>query len=65
MAGGGSFRSLLNQYIEKVLGVKLAETEWKIEVTAVLAGHQHEPDLRFSRGPALVLDPHVHLSPPV
>jgi GTP-binding protein EngB required for normal cell division len=39
-----AFRSLLNQNIEKVLGLRLAEAEWKIEVT-----EPHQPDIKSSR----------------
>jgi len=39
-----AFRSLLNQNIEKVLGIRLAEAEWKIEVT-----EPHQPDIKTSR----------------
>jgi hypothetical protein len=34
----------LNQNIEKVLGFRLAEAEWKIEVT-----EPHQPDIKTSR----------------
>jgi hypothetical protein len=34
----------LNQNIEKVLGIRLAEAEWKIEVT-----EPHQPDIKTSR----------------
>jgi GTPase Era involved in 16S rRNA processing len=39
-----AFRTLLNQNIERVLGLRLAEAEWKIEVT-----EPHQPDIRISR----------------
>ena len=39
-----AFRVLLNQNIEKVLGLRLAEAEWKIEVV-----EPHQPDIRISR----------------
>jgi GTP-binding protein EngB required for normal cell division len=39
-----AFRSLLNQNIEKVLGVRLAGTEWRIEVT-----EPHQPDIKTGR----------------
>jgi GTP-binding protein EngB required for normal cell division len=39
-----TFRTLLNQNIEKVLGLRLAEAEWKIEVT-----EPSQPDIRISR----------------
>jgi GTP-binding protein EngB required for normal cell division len=39
-----AFRTLLNQNIEKVLGLRLAEAEWKIEVT-----EPHQPDIKTSR----------------
>jgi len=39
-----AFRSLLNQNIERVLGLRLAEAEWKIEVT-----EPNQPDIRISR----------------
>lgn len=39
-----AFRSLLSQNIEKVLGIRLAEAEWKIEVT-----EPHQPDIKTSR----------------
>jgi GTP-binding protein EngB required for normal cell division len=39
-----AFRTLLNQNIEKVIGLKLAEAEWKIEVT-----EPHQPDIKTSR----------------
>ena len=39
-----AFRTLLNQNIERVLGLRLAEAEWKIEVT-----EPSEPDIRMSR----------------
>jgi hypothetical protein len=39
-----AFRSLLNQNIEKVLGLRLAEAEWKIEVT-----EPHQPDIKTGR----------------
>jgi len=39
-----TFRTLLNQNIEKVLGLRLAEAEWKIEVA-----EPNQPDIRISR----------------
>ena len=39
-----AFRTLLNQNIEKLLGLRLAEAEWKIEVT-----EPSQPDIRISR----------------
>jgi len=39
-----AFRTLLNQNIERVLGLRLAEAEWKIEVT-----EPYQPDIRISR----------------
>ena len=39
-----AFRSLLNQNIERVLGLKLAEADWKIEVA-----EPHQPDIRVGR----------------
>jgi GTP-binding protein EngB required for normal cell division len=39
-----AFRTLLNQNIERVLGLHLAEAEWKIEVT-----EPTQPDIRISR----------------
>jgi hypothetical protein len=39
-----SFRSLLNQNIEKVLGLRLAGADWKIEV-----GQPSQPDIKTSR----------------
>jgi GTPase Era involved in 16S rRNA processing len=39
-----AFRGLLNQNIEKVLGVRLAEADWKIEVA-----EPHQPDIRIGR----------------
>jgi hypothetical protein len=39
-----AFRSLLNQNIEKVLGLRLAEADWKIEVA-----EPHQPDIRIGR----------------
>jgi GTP-binding protein EngB required for normal cell division len=39
-----AFRVLLNQNIERVLGLRLAEAEWKIEVT-----EPNQPDIRISR----------------
>jgi len=39
-----AFRNLLNQNIERVLGLRLAEAEWKIEVT-----EPSQPDIRISR----------------
>ena len=39
-----AFRTLLNQNIERVLGLRLAEAEWKIEVT-----EPQQPDIRISR----------------
>lgn len=39
-----AFRSLLNQNIEKVLGLELGEAEWKIEVA-----EPHQPDIKTSR----------------
>jgi GTPase Era involved in 16S rRNA processing len=39
-----AFRTLLNQNIEKVLGLRLAEAEWKIEVI-----EPSQPDIRISR----------------
>jgi len=39
-----AFRSLLNQNIERVLGLRLAEAEWKIEVL-----EPSQPDIRISR----------------
>lgn len=38
------FRSLLANNVEKVLGLKLAETEWKIEITPPT-----QPDIKISR----------------
>ena len=38
------FRTLLNQNIERVLGLRLAEAEWKIDVA-----EPHQPDIRISR----------------
>jgi len=40
----GSFRGLLNQNIERVLGLRLAEADWKIEVA-----EPHQPDIRIGR----------------
>lgn len=59
-----AFRTLLNQNIEKVLGLRLAEAEWKIEVT-----EPSQPDIRISRTFDFHLNlfwfliPHVHISP--
>ena len=39
-----AFRGLLNQNIERVLGLRLAEAEWKIDIT-----EPHQPDIRISR----------------
>jgi len=39
-----AFRSLLNQNIERVLGLRLAETDWKIEVA-----EPHQPDIKIGR----------------
>jgi hypothetical protein len=39
-----TFRSLLNQNIEKVLGLRLAETDWKIDVA-----EPHQPDIKIGR----------------
>jgi small GTP-binding protein len=39
-----NFRALLNQNIERVLGIRLAEAEWKIEVM-----EPQQPDIRISR----------------
>jgi GTPase Era involved in 16S rRNA processing len=39
-----AFRTLLNQNIEKVLGLRLAEAEWKIEVV-----EPSQPDIRITR----------------
>jgi GTP-binding protein EngB required for normal cell division len=39
-----AFRSLLNQNLEKVLGLKLAEADWKIEVA-----EPHQPDIKIGR----------------
>jgi GTPase Era involved in 16S rRNA processing len=39
-----AFRSLLNQNIEKVLGVRLAEAEWRIEVA-----EPRQPDIKTGR----------------
>jgi GTPase Era involved in 16S rRNA processing len=39
-----AFRTLLNQNIEKVLSLRLAEAEWKIEVS-----EPSQPDIRISR----------------
>ena len=39
-----AFRTLLNQNIEKVLGLRLAQAEWKIEV-----GEPEHPDIKTSR----------------
>ncbi|NWF54895.1 MAG: dynamin family protein [Syntrophaceae bacterium] len=39
-----AFRSLLNQNIERVLGLKLAEAEWNIDVA-----EPHQPDIKTSR----------------
>ena len=38
------FRSLLNQNIERVLGLRLAEADWKIDVA-----EPHQPDIRIGR----------------
>jgi len=38
------FRSLLNQNIERVLGLRLAEADWKIEVA-----EPHQPDIKIGR----------------
>jgi plasmid stabilization system protein ParE len=46
-----AFRSLLNQNIEKVLGLRMAEAEWKIEVT-----EPRQPDIKTSRSFDLHLD---------
>jgi exonuclease VII large subunit len=48
-----AFRTLLNQNMERVLGLRLAETEWKIEVT-----EPNQPDIRISR----TFDFHLSLS---
>jgi len=39
-----AFRTLLNQNIERVLGLRLAEADWKIEVA-----EPHQPDIRAGR----------------
>jgi hypothetical protein len=39
-----AFRTLLNENIEKVLGLRLAEAEWKIEVA-----EPNQPDIRIGR----------------
>jgi len=39
-----AFRNLLNQNIERVLGLRLAEADWKIEVA-----EPHQPDIRAGR----------------
>jgi GTPase Era involved in 16S rRNA processing len=39
-----AFRSLLNQNIERVLGLRLAEANWKIEVA-----EPHQPDIKIGR----------------
>ena len=39
-----TFRTLLNQNIERVLGLRLAEADWKIEVA-----EPHQPDIRAGR----------------
>ena len=39
-----AFRSLLNQNIERVLGLRLSEADWKIEVA-----EPHQPDIRIGR----------------
>ncbi len=39
-----AFRTLLNQNIERVLGLRLGEAEWKIDVA-----EPHQPDIRISR----------------
>lgn len=39
-----AFRGLLNQNIERVLGLRLAEADWKIEVT-----EPHQPDIKIGR----------------
>lgn len=39
-----TFRALLNQNIERVLGLRLAEAEWKIEVM-----EPQQPDIRITR----------------
>jgi len=39
-----AFRSLLNQNIEKVLGLRLAEADWRIEVA-----EPHQPDIKIGR----------------
>jgi GTP-binding protein EngB required for normal cell division len=40
----GTFRTLLNQNIERVLGLRLAEADWKIEVA-----EPHQPDIKAGR----------------
>jgi hypothetical protein len=47
-----AFRTLLDQNIEKVLGLRLAEAEWKIEVT-----EPSQPDIRIS----MTFDFHLNL----
>jgi GTPase Era involved in 16S rRNA processing len=39
-----AFRGLLNENIERVLGLRLAEADWKIEVA-----EPHQPDIRIGR----------------
>jgi GTP-binding protein EngB required for normal cell division len=39
-----AFRGLLNQNIEKVLGLRFAETDWKIDVA-----EPHQPDIKIGR----------------
>jgi hypothetical protein len=39
-----AFRTLLNQNVEKVLGLRLAEADWKIEVA-----EPHQPDIKIGR----------------
>lgn|GEM_PF-1404045 len=46
------FRSLLNQNIERVLGIRLAEVDWKIEVKV-----PEKPDIRMLR----IFDHHIDL----
>ena len=54
-----SFRALLGANIERVLGIRMAPAEWKLEVTPPHpAGYKHRPGLSIPLRPVVVLDSH-------
>jgi len=54
-----SFRALLGANIERVLGIRMAPAEWKLEVTPPRpAGYKHRPGLSIPLRPVVVFDSH-------